>query len=261
MLIEQCIHFINLNPPAPVPAIPSFTFSSEYYTKLISKFVVVPADKASNNFIFCCKKLYVSAIAEELGIILNANNQFSIAGNFTYQPVLSTQDVLIFQHKTFAQRYGVQLNKEDLPKLFAVPKLHKVPYKFPFIAGANKSSTKKLSCILTRILSLLKTHFQAYCKTITHRSSQNVYWSIDNSLSVLNMTRGLKCPKTVITADFSTLYTCFSHSLIKQNLGFLINLLFKHSNKQFITLGYLKTFYTNDYTGVKKGCYVKIVGL
>ncbi|MCP4651004.1 MAG: hypothetical protein GY853_13130, partial [PVC group bacterium] len=259
-LIEQCIRFINMIPPVPAPAIPSSSFSSEYYIKLTSKFVVVPADKASNNFIICCKKLYVSAIAQELGITVNANKAFSIVGNFTYQPVLSTQDALILQHKTFAQRYGIQLDKQDLviPKLFAVPKLHKVPYKFRFIAGANKSSTKKLSCILTRILSFLKTHFQTYCKTITHRSSQNVYWSIDNSLSVLNMARGLKSPKTVITADFSTLYTCFSHSLIKQNLGFLVNLLFKHSNKEFIALGYLKTFYTNDSTGVKNGCYSKL---
>ena len=39
-------------------------------SRLHENFVIVPADKASNNYIFVCKKYYVSIVIEELGLIL-----------------------------------------------------------------------------------------------------------------------------------------------------------------------------------------------
>ena len=48
-----------------------------FYECLHENFVTVPADKASNNYTFICKKYYVSILIEELG--LN-----SLPGNPTY---------------------------------------------------------------------------------------------------------------------------------------------------------------------------------
>ena len=39
-----------------------------YLTELQSKYVLVPADKASNNIIFVCKYYYIHTLTEELGI-------------------------------------------------------------------------------------------------------------------------------------------------------------------------------------------------
>ncbi|MCP4652570.1 MAG: GIY-YIG nuclease family protein [Candidatus Omnitrophica bacterium] len=61
-LLEQRIHIINKNPPSTAPVILPSSMSHDYYIKLTSNFVITPADKASNNYVFCCKKLYVSTL-------------------------------------------------------------------------------------------------------------------------------------------------------------------------------------------------------
>ena len=44
------------------------------------------------------------------------------------------------------------MSEEDknFPSLYWTPKLHKVPFKHPFIAGSSKCTTKDLSCLLTK---------------------------------------------------------------------------------------------------------------
>ena len=37
--------------------------------------LVVPADKASNNFVFICKRLYLKLMCEELGVVYDAAEQ------------------------------------------------------------------------------------------------------------------------------------------------------------------------------------------
>ena len=57
-------------------------------SRLHENFVIVPADKASNNYTFVCKRHYVSILSEELG--LN-----SLPGNPTYNLTdLSASEVL-----------------------------------------------------------------------------------------------------------------------------------------------------------------------
>ena len=55
---------------------------------LHDKYVVVPADKASNNIVFVCKKHYIDCLIKELGI----NNTL---GNPTYTlSMLTKQEIL-----------------------------------------------------------------------------------------------------------------------------------------------------------------------
>ena len=44
-----------------------------------------------------------------------------------------------------------------LPYLYWTPKLHKSPVKHHFIAGSSKCTTKELSILLTKILTVIKT--------------------------------------------------------------------------------------------------------
>ena len=99
------------------------------------KFVVVPADKASNNTVFVCKTHYINCLMEELGMS-------TMTGNPTYNlTAMSKDEILQFL---------------DFPKLYSIPKLHKKPYKQRYIAGSAKCSTKPLSQILIRILTAVK---------------------------------------------------------------------------------------------------------
>ena len=55
---------------------------------LIDNFVIVPTDKASNNYIFVCKRYYVSISTEKLGLI-------SFPGNPIYNlTIFSASEVL-----------------------------------------------------------------------------------------------------------------------------------------------------------------------
>ena len=57
-------------------------------------------------------------------------------------------------------------SNKRIPKLFMIPKFHKRPYKYRFIAGASNTTTKKLAIDLYLCLKLMKKIHKSYCKTI-----------------------------------------------------------------------------------------------
>ena len=60
---------------------------------------------------------------------------------------------------------GIELSDDDkkLPYLYWTPKLHKSPVKHRFIAGSSKCTTKQLSSLSTKILTVIKTGLEKYC--------------------------------------------------------------------------------------------------
>ena len=60
---------------------------------------------------------------------------------------------------------GIELSDDDkrLSYLYWTPKLHKSPVKHRFIAGSSKCTTKQLSSLLTKILTVIKTGLEKYC--------------------------------------------------------------------------------------------------
>ena len=163
--------------------------------KLQQHYIIAPADKAANNLIFICKKYYLQVMCEELGITKQSDDSFEATGNLVYEPYSNTETELLQKHKRFTHQIrNLQWNKENdnLPVIFATPKLHKNPYKFRFIAGASKSTTKAMAVLLYRILGHFKQHFQAYCRTINHRNGINCYWAIDSSIQMLNIIKNIK---------------------------------------------------------------------
>ena len=87
-------------------------------------------------------------LLKELGFDLQS---FQPIGNVTYSPCSSLVPDIVNNHcDQLKNLFNISCPKDDtkLPKVFWVPKLHKDPYKFRFIAGARKCTTKCLSVIL-----------------------------------------------------------------------------------------------------------------
>ena len=86
--------------------------------------VIVPADKASNNYTFVCKRHYISILSEELG--LN-----SLPGNPTYNLADFSASEVLDNHKSVLTSFGIETSDDelDLPYIYWIPKMHKNPYK------------------------------------------------------------------------------------------------------------------------------------
>ena len=107
-------------------------------SSLLDKYVIVPADKASNNIVFVCKSYYFECLIKELG--MNSNT----SSNTTYKPTSFDKDEILTNHRSFMTSLNIPSGKEseDLPYLYWIPKLHKTPCKERYIAGSSTCSTK-----------------------------------------------------------------------------------------------------------------------
>ena len=81
------------------------------------KFVVVPADKASNNIVFVCKTHYINCLMEELSMS-------TMAGNPTYNLAAMSKDEILHNHHSVMVTFGISLPEEDteLPNWDWIPK-------------------------------------------------------------------------------------------------------------------------------------------
>ena len=145
-------------------------------SRLHEKFVIVLADKSSNNYTFVCKRHYVSILTEELG--LNA-----LPGNPTYNINDFSASEVLDNHQLVVTSFGIETsdNELDLPYMYWIPKKHKQPYKYRFIAGSSKCSTKPLSILLTKLLTHINQDLQKDCETAYLRSRINQMWIFKNS--------------------------------------------------------------------------------
>ena len=132
--------------------------------------------------------------------------------------------------------FGISAKDEelDLPPLYWIPRLHKCPFKWRYIAGSAKCSTKHLSKLLTRILSSIKTGLQSYCDTSYSRGGMNQMWILKNSKDMLEyiQSRIISSCNSIKTFDFSTLDTTVPHSELKDKSRELVQLCFIEYNGQ-----------------------------
>jgi hypothetical protein len=75
------------------------------------KYVIVPADKASNNIVFVCKSYYFECLIKELGI----NSKTS--SNTTYKPTSFDKNEILANHRSCMTSLNIPSGKEseDLP--------------------------------------------------------------------------------------------------------------------------------------------------
>ena len=103
-------------------------------SRLDENFVIVPADKASNNYTFLCKKYYVSILIEELG--LN-----SLPGNPTHNLTDFSASEVLDNHKSVLTSFGIDPNEDelDLPYIYWIVKMHINIDSLPVRPGAPQS--------------------------------------------------------------------------------------------------------------------------
>ena len=80
-----------------------------------------------------------------------------------------------------------------------------------------------MSKVLTSCLTAIKNHWIKYCEKTNEREGINYFWSIKITTEILNKlkTKDFRA-STISTYDFSTLYTTFPHTLIRNQLVDLI---------------------------------------
>ena len=188
--------------------------------KLHDNFVLVPADKASNNVIVICKKYYQDVVIKELSL------------NNTYKEVHSDCVNIISRHLDYMVRNEIEVQEqhEQLPSFYWLPKLHKKPYGSRFIAASNKCTTKRLSSLLTSCFKTIITHYKQYCAGIYNHSGINCFWIINNSTEVLDRLHKINKisrAKQFDSYDFATLYTNIPHNALKNNIRSLVREAFK----------------------------------
>lgn len=214
------------------------------FSSLHDKYVVVPADKSSNNIVFICKNHYLQCLTTELGI-----NRTT--GNHTYSLTSFTKDEILQNHNSVLLSVGINIkeNEENLPSLYWIPKLHKTPYTERYIAGSSKCSTKHLSKVLTTILSTVKDGLQKYCDEIYSTSGVNQMWILKNSKDLLPNLRSksLQFCSNIKTFDLPTLYTTIPYAQLKDRLHHLIkqSFFYKNGNRRykFLVLGYNNSYF------------------
>ena len=198
--------------------------------RLQNKYIICSIDKASNNFAFVCKKLYVMTLLKELGF---NTESLDCIGNVTYSPLPLDQSTYIeLVSSSLRDKFNINVEEDNmcLPRLFWNPKLHKDPYKARFIAGAKKCTTKPLNILVNCCLKLLRENFRKYCQTIYNNSGINVFWSIDSSTQFLDTLKNNEVYNLQIY-DFTTLYTNLDLCEVDNMIGEVIDLIFSERNK------------------------------
>ena len=85
----------------------------EELRRLHKNFIIVPVDKASNNFSFICKKFYLKVLMDELGFDPLSTNP---VGNITYKPeTLSVCDIIDSHNRELKANYDIKVNDECMP--------------------------------------------------------------------------------------------------------------------------------------------------
>jgi hypothetical protein len=90
---------------------PKSVFKDQEAVKCLSslhdKYLIVPADKASNNIVFVCKSYYFECLIKELGINSNTSS------NTTYKPTSFNKDEILANHRSFMTSLNIPSGKES----------------------------------------------------------------------------------------------------------------------------------------------------
>ena len=125
--------------------------------------------------------------------------------SFDEAQTITAHEVIRTHATTLNELFNITLHQKEnnLPQMYWIPKLHKTPYKARFIAGSRTWTTANLPKLITNSLKLVKSHCNAYCKTILERTGVNSMWIINNSLDVLHpLDEKQRSLKKVSTWDF-----------------------------------------------------------
>jgi hypothetical protein len=101
---------------------------------LHDKYVVVPADKATNNILCVCKSHYIDCLITELGID-------NLPGSLTYFPTILQNEEVLCNDMSVLCSFGNSTKDEevDLLSLHSISKLHKLHQQVILLGLLNAS--------------------------------------------------------------------------------------------------------------------------
>ena len=255
-VLRNRINFFLMNRPnyfTPKESLLEKAETKRSLKRLKNKFIICNIDKASNNYAFVCKKLYVKKILDELGF---DEDSLQSIGNETYRPCTEGEDFYVERISQYLEdSFNIKVEEENkrLARFFWNPKLHKNPYKARFIAGARFCATKPLNILVNSSLKLLKNKFHKYCDTIHNNSGINPFWSIDSSEKFLDKLRNCEVHNLQVY-DFTTLYTKLELNEVEKMINEVIELIYSERNKYICIAKYdsskcffSKKLYNNHY--------------
>jgi hypothetical protein len=165
---------------------------------LQSKFIIVPVDKAFNNFGIICKKFYFSILKDEL------------ESNSTYEKIHTNIDIIKKRCIAFNKNLKIGNLNTLFPYVFAIPKFHKSPISFRFITCGNNSYNKQAGFMLKKYLDIISAEILKSDNYIIHNSS-----------NICKILRNSSIPISRIdTFDFSNLFTSIDLTDLKFVLKF-----------------------------------------
>ena len=108
---------------------------------------------------------------------------------------------------------GVEVSDDNkkLPYLYRTPKLYKSPMKHRFIAGSSKCTTKELSNLLTKILTVIKIGLEKYCSIKTSHTGVNNMCILKNSTHLLSSLGHLGLHRATFIQTFRFFYPVQFH--------------------------------------------------
>ena len=213
-----------------------------YLQEFKNNFVIVPVDKAANNFSFICKKFYIYKILDEIGVNNSPNPTYSISKR--------TKDEIIYENICFSKSFGLNPDEKcnSLPIMYWTPKMHKNPVGARFIIASKKCSTKDLSKSVSKAFKLIFQQTQNFYDKSRFYSSFNQFWVIENSKPVLEKIQKINDKsnaKIISTFGFSTLYTKLPHENLINVLKKIIDFAFNGGRKKFIDFSKSTAFWSH----------------
>ena len=202
-----------------------------------NRFIIMPVDKANNNFGFICKKYYAQILIDEV----NSSDTFE-ASHINFN---SIKNLFI----NFLKPYNLSPSSFKVPFIYNIPKFHKNPIKFRFITSSFNCINKDCNVILNLALNILNEKVHNECDNS---------WIIINNKKVLdaisncNDNPGIPGNYMVSTFDFSTLYTALPHDDLIRCIVALYN---KYVNSE------IEVFYRNKIITISKVQFVNLLKL
>ena len=197
--------------------------------QLHRQYVITPIDKATGNMAFICKRFYAKILVEELG--LGRNDSLDEDG--TYVSIQDSKEDILNKHQAeLKSKFGIDIGIDNLslPNMYWIPKKHKIPSKTRFIVAASLCSLKPLATALTSVFKLFYRQIENFNKIDHFFSGVKTFWVIQDKKPVVKTIRNLnkrKHAKSIMTFDFSTLYTKIPHDKLKEVLHELTDFCFK----------------------------------
>ena len=178
-----------------------------------------------SNISFICKKYYAECIKKELGYAGDRVLRSGGSNSQTYEQIVDANPAdIIENHVGELASFGLEVEDEMkyLPGMYGSPKLHKCPIVLRYIISSKRSSLKPLLKDLTSIFKLFQKQIKGFNDKRRLWSRVNGFWVIQNSQPLIDRIEKInKCNKarTLMTFDFTTLYTKIPHNLLIEALN------------------------------------------